>query len=242
MRVRLQKLLAEAGLGSRRGCEDLITAGRVTVNGETATLGDSAEAGVDEIAVDGNAVASQAKEYWLLNKPLDVLSAVVDGRGRETVVDCVPTTTRVYPVGRLDLDSTGLLLLTNDGELAERLLHPRYHVQKEYLVTVRDEVQPSALQALRKGVLLEEGMTAMAAVSVVERPSPGNRFSTTLAVVIHEGKKRQVRRMLDAVGYHVVTLHRSKFATLTDKGLSLGQARRLSAQEIAALRRLAGLA
>jgi 23S rRNA pseudouridine2605 synthase len=230
VRVRLQKLLAEAGLGSRRGCEDLITAGRVAVNGQKAALGASADTDTDV-----------AKEYWLLNKPAGVLSAVVDDRGRATVIDHIPTGARVFPVGRLDLNSTGLILLTNDGELTARLLHPRFHVEKEYVVKVRGVVREAELQELRKGVALDEGMTAPAEVSRQQGPSASNRATTTLTVIIHEGRKRQVRRMLEAVGHRVVSLHRSRFATLTDKGLALGQARRLSTQEIAELQRLASL-
>jgi 23S rRNA pseudouridine2605 synthase len=242
VKVRLQRLLADAGYGSRRGCEELVSAGRVAVNGQTATLGATADPDADVVTLDGRDVAPQRKEYWLLNKPAGVLSAVVDSRGRPTVVEHVPTEARVYPVGRLDLNSTGLLLLTNDGELAERLLHPRYHVEKEYLVKVPGAVKESSLRDLRKGVALEEGMTSPASVTLLHGPSVGNGHMTTLAVVIHEGRKRQVRRMLEAVGHRVVALHRARFALLTDKGMALGQARRLSAQEIGALRRLAGLA
>jgi 23S rRNA pseudouridine2605 synthase len=241
VRVRLQKLLAEAGLGSRRGCEDLITAGRVAVNRQKATLGASADPDTDVVTLDGRPITLEAKEYWLLNKPAGVLSAVVDDRGRATVIDHVPTGARVFPVGRLDLNSTGLLLLTNDGELTERLLHPRFHVEKEYVVKVRGVVREAELQELRKGVALDEGMTAPAEVSRQQGPSASNRATTTLTVIIHEGRKRQVRRMLEAVGHRVVSLHRCRFATLTDKGLALGQARRLSTQEIAELQRLASL-
>jgi 23S rRNA pseudouridine2605 synthase len=242
VKVRLQKLLAEAGLGSRRGCEDLITAGRVTVNGERATLGVTAEPGADTVALDGHPIVLQAKEYWLLNKPAGVLSAVVDARGRPTVTDYVPTGARVFPVGRLDLESTGLLLLTNDGELTDRLLHPRYHVEKEYIVKVRGGVDETSLRKLREGITLEEGTTAPAEVSVIQAASGSNRFTSTLKVIIREGRKRQIRRMLETVGHRVVALHRTRFATLTDRGLTLGEARRLSAQEVAVLRRLAGLA
>ncbi len=241
MKTRLQKFLAEAGLGSRRGCETLITAGRVAVNGEVATLGVSVDADVDVVEVDGETVGADAKEYWLLNKPAGVLSAVVDERGRVTVTSCVPTRARVFPVGRLDLNSTGLLLLTNDGELTERLLHPRYHVQKEYAVSVHGQLDKASLERLRKGVRLEEGTTSPARVTVLQQASGANHNLTELSVVIHEGRKRQVRRMLEAVGHRVVALHRSRFATLTDNDLAIGQARRLSRDEIVQLRRLAGL-
>jgi 23S rRNA pseudouridine2605 synthase len=240
VKVRLQKLLAEAGFGSRRGCEELIRAGRVSLGGHTATLGESADPHVDSVAVDGQPIAAQAKEYWLLNKPAGVLSAVVDARGRETVTDYIPTRARVYPVGRLDLNSTGLLLLTNDGDLAVGLLHPRYHVEKEYIVTVRGEVPEHAIERVRSGVVLEEGTTSPARVARLHGPSQQNGFTTLLQVVIHEGRKRQVKRMLEAVGHRVTALHRARFATLTDAGLACGQARRLTPKEVAEVRSLAG--
>lgn len=286
MKVRLQKFLAEAGLGSRRGCEDLIRAGRVTVDGRVAALGDSVDPATATVLLDGRPVAREGKEYWLLNKPAGVLSAAVDTRGRRTVTDCVPARGRVFPVGRLDLNSTGLLVLTNDGELAARLLHPRYHVEKEYLVTVRGTVAEAALGRLRHGLTLEDGPTAPAQVEIVSSdragalgrnaaaaksaprtsapsargaargapsarsaPAPGAAAAvkspatrgptTTLRVVIHEGRKRQVRRMMEAVGHRVVALHRTRFDGLTDAGLALGQARPLSPGEVERLRRAA---
>lgn len=242
MKMRLQKALAEAGFASRRASEELIKAGRVTVDGVVAELGASADADTQVIAVDGRPIAAQGKEYWLLNKPAGVLSAVTDTRGRGTVTDLVPTRARIYPVGRLDLDSTGVMLLTNDGDLAGRLLHPRHHVEKEYQVRVRGVPTKGALGVLRGGVLLEDGMTAPARVEVVEttRPAGSRGPQTILKVVIHEGRKRQVRRMMEAVGHRVESLHRSRFAGLTDAGLQPGQARRLSAQEVEGLRRQAG--
>ena len=241
MKVRLQKALAEAGFASRRGSEELITAGRVTVDGVVAQLGASADPDTQVIAVDGRPIAAEAKEYWLLNKPAGVLSAVTDARGRRTVSDCVPTRARVFPVGRLDLDSTGLVLLTNDGDLAGRLLHPRFHVEKEYQVRVRGVVSKDAVEALRRGVVLEDGLTAPAAVEVLEITRPdGGSPQTSLRVVVHEGRKRQVRRMLEAVGHRVVALHRARFDGLTDAGLLPGQARRLSDDELERLRKQPG--
>jgi 23S rRNA pseudouridine2605 synthase len=238
MSVRLQKFLAEAGLGSRRGCEDLIRADRVTVDGAPARLGVSVDPETQVIVVDGRPVTQEKKEYWLLNKPVGVLSAAVDPRGRRTVVDCVPARGRVFPVGRLDLNSTGLLLLTNDGELAARLLHPRYHVEKEYVVTVRGTVAEAALGRLRHGILLEDGPTAPAKVEVIDHTRSASRGTLTiLRITIHEGRKRQVRRMLEAVGHRVITLHRTRFAGLTDAGLAPGQARSLSSFEVEQLRR-----
>jgi 23S rRNA pseudouridine2605 synthase len=238
MKVRLQKALAEAGFASRRGSEELIKAGRVTVDGVTAELGASADPATQVIAVDGRPIAAEVKEYWLLNKPVGVLSAVTDARGRRTVTDCVPTRARVFPVGRLDLDSTGLVLLTNDGDLADRLLHPRFHVEKEYQVRVRGLVGRDAMEALRCGVVLEDGLTAPAALEVLEITRPGGGGpQTSLRIVVHEGRKRQVRRMLETVGHRVVALHRSRFDGLTDTGLLPGQARRLSDAELESLRK-----
>ena len=246
MSVRLQKYLAEAGLGSRRACEDLIRAGRVAIDGVPAELGVSVDPETQAVAVDGQQVTQERKEYWLLNKPVGVLSAAADDRGRRTVVDCVPSRVRVFPVGRLDLNSTGLLLLTNDGELAARLLHPRYHVEKEYLVTVRGHVAEAALRRLRRGVDLEDGKTAPASVEALGRTRSGRAAgaagagtSTTLRIIIHEGRKRQVRRMLEVVGHRVVSLHRRRFAGLTDAGLDPGEARQLSPAELEELRRTA---
>ncbi|MFH0915028.1 MAG: pseudouridine synthase [bacterium] len=238
MTERLQKFLAEAGLGSRRRCEDLIRSGRVAIDGRPAHLGASVDSDTQRVELDGHQVVRETKEYWLLNKPAGILSATVDPRGRSTVVDCVPAQVRVFPVGRLDLNSTGLLVLTNDGELTARLLHPRYHVEKEYLVTVRGVVDGAALALLRRGIALDDGQTAPATVKVVGSDrSPRGTILSTLRVIIHEGRKRQVRRMLEAVGHRVVALHRSRFDGLTDAGLAPGQVRPLSAAEVERLRR-----
>jgi 23S rRNA pseudouridine2605 synthase len=239
--MRLQKALAEAGFASRRASEELIKAGRVTVDGLTAQLGASADPDTQLIAVDGRPIAAETKEYWLLNKPAGVLSAVSDMQARPTVVGCVPTRARIFPVGRLDLQSTGLLLLTNDGDLAGRLLHPRFHVDKEYEVLVRGVVPKEALEALRRGVMVEDGPTAPAEVQVlgIVRP-PRSGPQTSLRIVLQEGRKRQVRRMLETVGHRVIALHRTRFDGLTDAGLLPGQARRLSAAEVEKLRRQVG--
>jgi len=241
MKVRLQKVLAEGGLGSRRACERLICQGRVTVDGQVAVLGCSVDPGVQVIRVDGRPLDLEAKEYWLLNKPKGVLSAAVDARGRRTVVDLVPSRLRLYPVGRLDLDSTGVLLLTNDGELTARLLHPRHHVPKEYKVTVWGGVTAEELVRLERGLLLEDGPTAPAVVRVLRRGRAGERPVTELSITIHEGRKRQVRRMMEALQHPVIALHRTRFAGLSDEGLALGEARPLSPSEVEALRRVAGL-
>ncbi len=241
MKVRLQKALAEAGLGSRRACEQLIRAGRVTVDGAVADLGCVVDPDGQVICVDGRRVLAEAKEYWLLNKPAGVLSAASDARGRRTVVDLVPTEARIYPVGRLDLATTGVLLLTNDGELAARLLHPRYHVTKEYFVKVRGLVTEEECELLRRGVSLEDGLTAPAGVRILKRGVEKGRPTTTLRLVLHEGRKRQVRRMMEVLGHPVLALHRMRFAGLSGAGLAPGESRRLSEPEVKALLKRVGL-
>jgi pseudouridine synthase len=203
-----------------------------------AFFGLAAPRETQRLAVDGRPVSKERKEYWLLNKPAGVLTAVTDPRGRPTVVELVPTHVRVFPVGRLDLDSTGVLLLTNDGELTARLLHPRYHVDKEYIVTVLGQVMGTTLGRLRRGVVLDDGPTSPADVQLIRsgRTKEGRMFSV-LRITIHEGRKRQVRRMLEAVGHRVIGLHRSRFDGLTDEGLAPGQARPLSPAELEELHR-----
>ncbi len=235
--MRLQRALAAAGLGSRRACEDLIRAGRVTVDGVVAELGMSVESDHQSLAVDGRLIRAEHKEYWLLNKAAGVVSTVSDPQGRETVVDCVPAGVRVYPVGRLDQFTTGLLLLTNDGELANRLLHPRYGVGKEYRALVRGCIDDQDMRRLCDGVQLHDGLTAPASVRLLSR----DERTTEVAVVIHEGRNRQVRRMIEAIGHSVLRLHRTRFDGLSDEGLGLGWARALTTDEVARLRSEAGL-
>lgn len=233
---RLQKFLASAGLASRRASEDLIREGRVTVNGTTAELGTKVDAVRDEVRVDGNLLEAEPKEYWLLNKPTGVITTAHDPQGRETVLEIVPATGRVFPVGRLDLDTTGVLLLTNDGDLANRLLHPRYGVEKMYDVEVEGALDQWTVEQLEQGVSLEEGVTAPAEVHVAEATPEGSR----IFMRIHEGRKRQVKRMLEAVGHPVLRLHRRRFGPLDDEGLRIGESRRLTDAEVIALRRCAG--
>lgn len=235
--MRLQRALAAAGVGSRRACEDLIRAGRVTVDGVVAELGMSVDPDHQSLEVDGRSIRAERKEYWLLNKTAGVVSTVSDPQGRETVVDCVPAGVRVYPVGRLDQFTTGLLLLTNDGELANRLLHPRYGVGKEYRALVRGRIDDRDLQRLCAGVQLDDGPTAPASVRLVTR----DERTTEVVMVIHEGRNRQVRRMLEAIGHSVLRLHRTRFDGLSDEGLGLGWARALTMEEVARLRSEAGL-
>jgi 23S rRNA pseudouridine2605 synthase len=230
--MRLAKFLAHAGVASRRAAEDLVRAGRVSVAGETVT---DPALDVDErsrVAVDELPVKLEPREVHALNKPAGVVSTASDTHGRTTVVDLVRSRRRLYPVGRLDADSTGLILLTNDGELAERLTHPRYGVEKVYRARVEPaRLSERSLRALRQGVELDDGRTAPAKVRVLR---PG-----LVELTIREGKKRQVRRMLEAVGHRVTRLERVAFGPLGLRGLDPGQSRRLTRAELERLRRAA---
>jgi 23S rRNA pseudouridine2605 synthase len=230
--IRLQKLLAQAGIGSRRACEELIAEGRVTVNGKSVVLGARVDPERDRIVVDGVAVSVRpGLVYYLLNKPRGVVTTAADPQGRPTVVDLVPPEPRVFPVGRLDQDSEGLLLLTNDGDLTHRLTHPRFGVDKEYVVEVEGRPSRGAVRRLREGVDLEDGRTAPAKVALVA--------PTLLRLTIHEGRKRQVRRMCEAVGHPVVRLVRTRVGPLRDQGLGPGEWRPLDRDEVRALERAA---
>jgi len=239
----LQKILAQAGYGSRRVCEQLILQGRVRINGQVVTqLGVQADPQCDVIEVDGKRVQlSEEHTYILLHKPAGVVTTRRDAHAARTVMDLLQgVSAAVFPVGRLDADTTGALLLTDDGELAYRLTHPRYGVPKTYLVEVRGELGEEALRRLREGVLLEDGMTAPAQVQKVRYLA--GRGTTLLRLTIHEGRKRQVKRMCMAVGHPVVRLHRERFGHLTLHQLPVGAWRYLTDEEIVALRRAVGLA
>jgi 23S rRNA pseudouridine2605 synthase len=226
---RLQKVLATRGWGSRRVCEELIADGRVTVNGEVAVLGRRVDPEVDLVEVDGAPVGTKAGlVHYLLNKPRGVVTTARDTHGRPTVVELVPGEPRVFPVGRLDADTEGLLLLTNDGELANRIAHPRHGIDKEYLATVAGgSVAAGAVRRLRDGVELDDGPTAPAKVS---QPSPG-----VLRITIHEGRNRQVRRMCDAVDHPVTRLVRTRIGPIQDRRLKPGAWRPLTADEVRSL-------
>ncbi len=228
MPVRLNRYLASAGVAARRSADELIRAGRVTVNGAVAELGTAVEEG-DRVEVDGRPVAVEALVHLMLHKPAGVVTTASDTHGRQTVLDLVHAPERVFPVGRLDRDTTGLLLLTNDGGLAHRLMHPRHGVPKTYRVTVKGTPSDEALARLAGGVELDDGPTAPAEV---RRIGPGE-----LELTIHEGRNRQVRRMCDAVGHPVRTLHRSAYAGLELGGLALGRWRPLTEAEVETLSR-----
>ena len=235
---RLQKVLAHAGIGSRRAVEEMIAAGRVTVNGEVAVLGRRIDAEKDKVQVDGSMVPLRAElEYLLLNKPEGVVTTADDEGGRETVLDLVEATGRIWPVGRLDIGTEGALLLTNDGELTHRLTHPRYHVAKTYLAEVTGPVGAAALKRLSRGVELDDGPAAPAEVHLVERGSQRSLVELTIS----EGRNRQVRRMMEAVGHPVVALVRTAIGPLRIGRLKPGTYRRLTVDEVRALYRVCGL-
>jgi len=225
--MRLNAYLARAGVASRRRADELIKAGRVTVNGAPGQLNTFVQRG-DRVALDGEPVAAQKLAYVLLHKPAATLTTARDPRGRPTVLDLVDVPERVVPVGRLDADTTGALLLTNDGPLAHRLAHPRYGVEKVYEAEVEGNPGPSALRRLEEGVDLDDGPTAPAQARLLG-PS-------TIELVLHEGRKHQVKRMCEAVGHPVLRLHRSRYAGLTLEGLEPGAWRELEPSEVDRLR------
>lgn len=240
MAERLQKVLAHAGVSSRRAAERLILAGRVRVNGTAVTvLGTSVDPMVDDVVVDGESIqpARRGHAYLMLHKPAGVVSTMHDPEGRFTVVDLVRTPRRLYPVGRLDADSEGLLLLTDDGELTMRLTHARYGVEKEYQALVRGTVSLEQLRALRRGVELEDGPARAVRAEWLEQDAAG----TWVSVVLHEGRKRQVRRMLWEVECPVTRLVRVRIGPVTLGDLPAGQYRPLRRGEVARLRQAVGL-
>jgi 23S rRNA pseudouridine2605 synthase len=236
MKQRIQKIIAGAGLASRRKAEKWIEEGRVRVNGRAVTLGDSADPDGDRIEVDGKPIQVATEKYYiLLHKPVGYVTTLSDPQGRPVVVDLVKEiSARLYPVGRLDLTTSGLLLLTNDGVLAQHLAHPRYGVEKTYLARVRGTVTPQTIRQLEKGVLLEDGLTAPARAEVTR--SLGSH--SWVRITIKEGRNRQVRRMFEAVGHQVSRLQRIEFGFLTLGNLAPGQCRRLTVDEVARLMQL----
>jgi 23S rRNA pseudouridine2605 synthase len=237
--ARLQKILAGAGLGSRRGCEELIKAGRVRVNGRRAELGESADPTKDVIELDGERVVVDARRYWIVHKPRNVVTTVRDPYGRQTVMHLLPDGIgKVYPVGRLDRESTGLLLLTNDGDLAQRLLHPSHESEKEYRVSVKGELQEHAVEKLRTGVYLDDGRTAPATLARLHFDADAN--VTTFHLTLIEGRNRQIRRAMLALGHPVKKLVRVRMGPLTLGSLPPGAVRPLRGDEVRALVAYAG--
>ena len=225
---RLQKVLASAGQGSRRTCEDMIIEGRVTIDGVVATVGDKVDPATARIEIDGALVpVAPGLVHYLLNKPPGVVTTASDPEGRTTVLELVPDFPRVFPVGRLDLMTEGLLILTNDGAFAHDLMHPSKGVEKEYLAQVRGDPTPASVRSLREGVELDDGLTAPAKVS---RVTDG-----VLRITIHEGRNRQIRRMCESIGHPVERLVRTRIGGVGDATLKPGQWRNLTVKEVARL-------
>jgi 23S rRNA pseudouridine2605 synthase len=235
--MRLQKFLADCGVGSRRACEALIRSGKVRVNGELAFIGQSVNPDVDAVEVNGKIVSPKRQKfvYLLLHKPRGYLSTVFDPQKRKTILDLVKITERVYPVGRLDKDSEGLVLLTNDGDLAYRLMHPKFQVEKTYEVWVKGVPTNEVLEKLRKGILLEDGMTASCQASI-KKNSEGKE-KALLEIKLHEGKKREIRRMMEKLGHPVLSLCRVAMGPLVLSNLPSGKWRKLSLKEVQNLKR-----
>ena len=238
--IRLQKYLADAGVASRRASEELITAGRVSVNGETAQLGMSVEPENDVVLLDGKPVAKKEALYTLvLYKPKGVVSTSEDPQGRNTVQEYVKNIpARLYNVGRLDINTEGLLLMTNDGEIAYRMTHPKYSVEKTYYAICDGKLTASEIASLTNGVQLDDGMTAPARV---ERVRPTKMGDTTFLITIHEGRNRQIRRMLEAVGHRTLRLKRERFGPIVLGDMKPGETRVLKQAELNSLREALGL-
>lgn len=229
---RLQKVLARAGVGSRRAVEELVAAGRVWVNGRPAALGRRIDPSKDKVEVDGSMVPLDARlKYYLVNKPAGVITTAADPHGRATVLDYFDPTLRVWPIGRLDADTEGALVVTNDGDLTHRLTHPSFGVPKSYLVEVRGTVTRSVIRGLETGVDLDDGRSAPALAWIVDR----GQAATLIEVTISEGRNRQVRRMFETLGYPVTRLVRIRIGPVELGRLKPGTVRRLGPEEVAAL-------
>ncbi|TSB46863.1 pseudouridine synthase [Alkalicoccobacillus porphyridii] len=235
---RLQKVIAHAGIASRRKAEELILQGRVTVNGKPVTeLGVKVQAQRDKIEVDGVPIDKEEPVYFLLYKPSGVISSVSDDRDRKVVTDYLHIEQRVFPIGRLDYDTSGLILLTNDGDFANLLMHPRHQMNKVYVAKVEGTPTKESLKKLERGVMLEDGKTAPAQVKLISGDKKKNTAIVRLS--IHEGRNRQVRRMFEAIGHQVLKLKREEYSFLTLKGLNPGDVRPLKPIEVKHLRELA---
>jgi len=227
--IRLQKLLSAAGVTSRRKAEEMIEAGRVSVNGEIAKLGTKADPMADIVEVDGRVLESKEKVYIMLHKPEGVVTTVTDPFGRTTVMDIMPGETRLFPVGRLDTDTSGLLLLTNDGDWAQKIAHPKHEIKKTYVAVVKGIPAEVALRNFRKGVIIDGRKTSPAQIKLLEKLPTKN---SKLLITIHEGRNRQVRNMCEAIGHKVVSLKRVQVGGLLLDNLQKGKWRHLSPKEV----------
>lgn len=235
---RLQKIIAQAGITSRRKAEAMIEEGRVYVNGkQIKELGAKADIHLDEIMVDGVPLQKEEPVYYLLYKPTGVISSAGDDKGRRTVVDLVPSENRVYPVGRLDSDTSGLIILTNDGDFANILMHPKYRIHKTYIAKVQGMPLRESLKKLDRGVVLEDGKTAPAKTKMIKTDK--KKGTSVIEITIHEGRNRQVRRMFDAIDHPVLKLKRERYGILDLKGMNAGDWRELKPHEVKTLREMA---
>lgn len=235
---RLQKVIAQAGITSRRKAEKLILAGKVKVNGRVVTeLGTKVDINKDKIIVDGIPLEREEPVYYLLYKPRSVISAVTDDKNRKVVTDFIPTDKRIFPVGRLDYDTSGVILLTNDGDFAHMLMHPKYEIEKTYIAKVEGIISKETMNQLKKGIELEDGKTSPAKV---KRIAINKKKKTSIVeLTIHEGRNHQVKRMLESVGHPVLKLKRERFAFLTCEGMNPGEYRLLTPKEVKQLVALA---
>lgn len=232
---RLQKIIANSGICSRRKAEELIIAGKVSVNGAVVSeLGFKADFS-DDIKVDGYSINKEEKVVYLLNKPKNVISSVSDDKGRVTVIDLIDSKYRLYPIGRLDYDSSGLILLSNDGELTQKLIHPKYEVEKVYEVTIDGLIKDNEIKKLSNGVRIDNYVTSKAKINLIRQNK--NKYTSFLEVTIHEGKNREIRKMFQSVGYKVVKLHRIKEANIELGNLKSGEYRRLKPIELVKLKK-----
>ena len=228
---RLQKYIAEAGYTSRRKAEELIKEGKVEVDGKIVKELGTKVSGKERIIVEGNLLKKEEKEYYLLNKPREVITSVSDDKNRKTVVDLIETDKRIYPVGRLDYDTTGVLLLTNDSEFANILMHPNNKIDKVYIAKIRGIIKGDAINKLKNGVIIDGKKTEKCRVKLRKTDLKNN--TSMVEVTIHEGRNHQVKKMFDAVGFEVLKLKRERFGIFTLQGLTSGDYRRLSPKEVA---------
>ena len=231
---RLQKIIAGSGICSRRKAEELILEGKVSVNGKIVTELGFKAGPEDEIRVDGRPLKKEEKVVYLLNKPKNVISSVSDDRGRTAVTDLIESEYRLFPLGRLDFDSSGLLLLSNDGELMQKLIHPKYGIEKTYEVTIDGLIRTDEIEQLQNGIRVEDYISAPARIKVIRRNE--NRYTTSLEVTIHEGKNREIRKMFAAIGYTVTRLHRTREANIELGNLKSGEYRLLKPYEVKKLK------
>jgi 23S rRNA pseudouridine2605 synthase len=235
---RLDKFLSNAGVASRRSIKHILKTEMITVNGKRVTVsGEHIDPSKDKIEYNGKPLTRKGFVYYMLYKPKNVISTTADEYERNNVVSFIETYERIYPIGRLDKDTTGLILLTNDGILTQRLTHPKFHVPKVYRLTIFGVVDEPQLKALREGVLLSDGITSPAEVEVVKQI----KTQTVLEVTLHEGRNRQIRRMCETVGIELLELERIKFGELSLKGLALGAYRELQEEEVVSLKKSAGI-